>query len=287
MQTEQTQAENLSFFVTENQVPPSEVAPQETEQTEAPKQDETKTYEEIAKIARLKAAARKQAMAVKEPLKQKESELSKLQEELSRLKKYEEINDPIELLKAKGWDYEDIIAKQLNPEGFDTKKEMESLREEIQRLREESETKEKTYLEKQREETLKGYVRHIENFTKGNESYELINMNNAHQDVVDLMQETYNKSGKILSEEEACQMVENYFEEQMAQILDTLKKSNKIKSKFNLFTDEKPVTNEIPDKTNFTIPAQLSPQEPVKETSRLTDEERLARAAALLKWNNN
>lgn len=287
MQTEQTQAENLSFFVTENQTPPSEAAPQEVEQTEAPKQDETKTYEEIAKIARLKAAARKQAMAVKEPLKQKESELSKLQEELSRLKKYEEINDPIELLKAKGWDYEDIIAKQLNPEGFDTKKEMESLREEIQRLREENETKEKTYLEKQREETLKGYVRHIENFTKGNESYELINMNNAHQDVVDLMQETYNKSGKILSEEEACQMVENYFEEQMAQILDTLKKSNKIKSKFNLFTDEKPVTNEIPDKTNFTIPAQLSPQEPVKETSRLTDEERLARAAALLKWNNN
>lgn len=287
MQTEQTQAENLSFFVTENQTPPSEAAPQEVEQTEAPKQDETKAYEEIAKIARLKAAARKQAMAVKEPLKQKESELSKLQEELSRLKKYEEINDPIELLKAKGWDYEDIIAKQLNPEGFDTKKEMESLREEIQRLREENETKEKTYLEKQREETLKGYVRHIENFTKGNESYELINMNNAHQDVVDLMQETYNKSGKILSEEEACQMVENYFEEQMAQILDTLKKSNKIKSKFNLFTDEKPVTNEIPDKTNFTIPAQLSPQEPVKETSRLTDEERLARAAALLKWNNN
>lgn len=287
MQTEQTQAENLSFFVTENQAPVSEAAPQEAEQTEASKQDETKTYEEIAKIARLKAAARKQAMAVKEPLKQKESELSKLQEELSRLKKYEEINDPIELLKAKGWDYEDIIAKQLNPEGFDTKKEMESLREEIQRLREENETKEKTYLEKQREETLKGYVRHIENFTKGNESYELINMNNAHQDVVDLMQETYNKSGKILSEEEACQMVENYFEEQMAQILDTLKKSNKIKSKFNLFTDEKPVTNEIPDKTNFTIPAQLSPQEPVKETSRLTDEERLARAAALLKWNNN
>jgi len=35
MQTEQTQAENLSFFVTENQAPVSEAAPQEAEQTEA------------------------------------------------------------------------------------------------------------------------------------------------------------------------------------------------------------------------------------------------------------
>lgn len=285
MQTEQTQAENLSFFVNE-QANAENVTPEETKAEEV-KPEEPKSYEELAKIARMKAAMRKKQEAIKEPLKQKDSELSRLQEEIARLKKYEEINDPIELLKAKGWEYDDIIAKQLNPEGYDTRQQVEQLKAEIENLRKSQEEKEKSYLEKERESTLKGYVKHIENFTKGSDKYEFIQMNNAHQDVVELMQETYNKSGKILSEEEACDMVEQYFEEQMNQILDTLKKSNKLKSKFGNFTEEKTVTDELPGKQSFTIPAQLSPQEPVKETHKMTDEERLARAAALLKWNNN
>ena len=47
----------------------------------------------------------------------------------------------MELLKAKGWEYEDLIAKQLDPEGYDAKQEVAKLREELSNIRKEQEEK--------------------------------------------------------------------------------------------------------------------------------------------------
>jgi Skp family chaperone for outer membrane proteins len=76
----------------------------------------TKTEEEVkpeaerlaakfAEVARRNAMLRKQKMQIAAPIKEKDSELEKLRAEVERLKKYDTVTDPMELLNLKGIKY--------------------------------------------------------------------------------------------------------------------------------------------------------------------------------------
>jgi hypothetical protein len=244
-------------------------APAETERLAA----------KYAEAARRNQALRAKQREVKAPLAERDAEITKMKAELDRLKKYEEIEDPMELLKLKGMSYEDIIARNLNPEQFEAKSEVQKLRDELAEYKKSAEEKEKSYLQKQKEETVKGYIEHIKSFTsKNSEKYELINVMGLHNDVYETIEETYNRTGKVISDEEAADLVEKFAENH----LDQFAKINKLRNKIAPITDENQQRDQFSQSP--TLSNQLTSQTSVTN-QKLSDDEVLKRAASFIKWN--
>ena len=254
-----------------------EGAPQ-VEGQEAPKTETERLAAKFAEAARRNQALRAKQREIKAPLAEKEAELEKMRAEVARLKKFEEISDPMELLKEKGFSYEDLIARNLNPEGYDTKSEVQKLREELETYKKSAEEKEKTLLEKQREEVKTGYLAHIKKFTESHPNeYELINKMGHHQDVYDVIEETYNRTGKVIDDKEAADLVEQFLEKELDQFKDIAKLRNKIAP----ITDENQQSDQYSQSP--TLSNQLTSQTSAKPQN-LSEEEMLKRAASFIKW---
>lgn len=233
-----------------------------------------------AEAARRNQALRARQREIKAPLLEKDSEIEKMKSEIARLKKYEDTQDPMELLKLKGLSYEDIIERNLNPEAHDSKEEIRKIREELEGYKKANEEKEKSLLEKQNEEVKSGYLNHIKKFTEASpEKYELINTLGHHKDVYEVIEETYSKTGKIISDEEAADLVEQYLEKE---VLDKYSKINKLKNKIAPITDE----NQSSDyySQSPTLSNQLTSQTTASQKTNLSEEEVLKRAASFIKW---
>ncbi len=232
-----------------------------------------------AEAARRNQALRAKQREIKAPLLEKDSEIEKMKTEIERLKKYEDTQDPMELLKLKGLSYEDIIERNLNPEAVDSKEEIRKIREELESYKKANEEKEKSFLEKQNEEVKTGYLNHIKKFTESSpEKYELINTLGHHKDVYEVIEETYTKTGKIISDEEAADLVEQYLEKE---ILDKYAKINKLKNKIAPITDENQQSDYYSQSP--TLSNQLTSQTTASKTN-LSEEEVLKRAASFIKW---
>lgn len=252
--------------------------------TETPPAETERLAAKFAEAARRNQALRAKQRQLKAPLAEKETRVAELEKELERLKKYEDITDPMELLKLKGMSYEDLIARNLNPEEHDSKAEIQALREELESYKKSAEEKEKTNLERQNEEVVSGYIKHITKFVADNsEKYELINTLGHQQDVYETIVEMHKKTGKVISDEEAADLVEKFLMDQTEKQLDQFSKTSKLKSKFAPITDENQqgdLYSQSPTLTN-----QLSAQTTATKQN-LSDEELLKRAASFIKWTN-
>lgn len=254
----------------------------ETAPPEEVKAEEERVAAKYAEIARRNSALRNKQREIKAPMLEKESELEKARAEIERLKKYEDITDPMELLKLKGMSYEDLIARNLNPEEADTKGEIQKIREELESYKKAAEEKEKTNLEKENSRVIEGYIAHMKKFTESQgEKYELINSLGHHKDVYEVIVETHKKSGKILTDEEAADLVEQYLQMQAEKQLDQLSKLSKLKNKFAPITEESQQSD--PYSQSPTLSNQLSSQ-PSANKEKLSEEEVLRRAATFIKW---
>jgi len=235
----------------------------------------------FAEIARRNQALRNKQRETVAPLKEKDAELEKLRAEVERLKKYDDINDPMELLKAKGMTYEQLIEKNLNPESFDSKSELQKVREELASFKKALEDEKKSGLEKQKETAISEYQAHLVKYVDNSgEKYELIKAFGSHQDVYDVIEQTYNRTGKVISDEEACDLVEKFLEER----LDPLSKINKLRNRITPVKEDLQQRDLIREPSTLTN--QLTPQSTAIKKGQLSEEEELRRAAQFVKWNS-
>lgn len=256
----------------DNPNPAPEATPAETERLAA----------KYAEAARRNQAARAKQREIKAPLLEKESEIEKYKAEIERLKKYEDVSDPMELLKLKGMSYEDLINKNLNPEEFDTKAELQKLRDEIAAYKTANETKEKEVLERQKGETIESYIKHVQKFTQSlPEEYELINTLGHHRDVYEVIELTHAQTGKVLTDKEAADLVEQYLQAEHEKKLDQYLKINKLKGKVTPITDENQLSDQYSEAP--TLSNQLTSTTSATRT-KLSEEEELKRAASFIKW---
>lgn len=235
-----------------------------------------------AEAARRNAMLRRQKQEVSAPIKEKDAELEKLRGELARLKKFEDISNPLDLLKERGFTHEDLVKQSLNPEEFDTKSELQKMRDEFAEYKKLVEDEKRTGLETQKTKAVEDYQAHLKGFVeKAGEKYELIHTLGHHKDVYDVIEETYNRTGKVISDEEACDLVEAFLDKQ----LDQLTKINKLKNKITPIREDNQSSDlfrESPTLTN-----QLTNQSTATKRSYLSEEEELKRAASFIKWNND
>lgn len=247
--------------------------------------------------SRFAALARKEKAALKrsQETKQREAEISAREAKLKELEDSYTLGkqNPIEALKRLGWSYEDITNHILNDQKPTPEREIKSVRDEMAQWRKEQAEKEEKAKLDQEDRQKSQYKQAIEDFKvemndfieTNSEAYELINLHEQQELVYATIEEHYSesmKSGKpkILSNKEACDLVEKYLEEQ----LDKLAQTKKFKSKFQqaqepqATKDDSKGTQAMTKTLSNTMVSSSSPSLlPAK-----TEQERLQRALAAL-----
>jgi hypothetical protein len=279
-----------NFFKEEGQAAQApEAGEQKSPEAIAKSEEQERLAAKFAEAARRNSALRAKQREIKAPLQEKDSKIQQLEAELARLKKYEEVEDPMELLNLRGIKYEDLIARNLNPESFDQKTEFKKVMDEVAALKKELADRDESAKKREEEaahqsveEGKKQYLDHLRSFTEKNlDKYELIHAFEAHEDVFDVIAETMRKTGKLISDDEAAELVEKVLEENY---LDRFAKINKLKSKITPSTEGQQKVDLF--KQQATLTNQLTPQTSARK-ERISDEEAMKRAAALIKWENN
>jgi len=239
----------------------------ETKPTEA-KEEPKVTLEDYA--AKLAAISKKEAYLTKreKELKEKETKLSPLEktiQEKSILKTFENMG----LTFEQGME---LAIKELEGKKEpDVKDQIKALEQRLiakEKAEEEQRTK---ATEDQKQAAFKAFVEKTTAEVKAKEEFELVNKYESYNLVIDVINEYFNKTGEILASDKAALEVEKFLESQAEIYLST----NKYKTKYPV---AQPVKKDSPTLSNSMTPSTSVP--PARETK----EQRLARAASMLKY---
>jgi hypothetical protein len=263
------------------------------EVAQAPAQPEVKaeTVEKEPALAPKFAALAKKAKAAQQAqakLKAERADIERARQEIDQFNRYksEAKQNPLKALEAFGIKYDDVVNYVLNGEKPTADQEINSVKSELQRFRQEQEEREvqrqRMEIEAQQrqyEETINTFKTKVdEHISTNNEKYELINLHDANGLVFDTIEEYFNTTGKIMSIDKASELVESYLEDQ---IDTTLQKTKKFQSKLAPKKEEQPqpqargpsptLNNQVT--ASSAAPSYLSPR---------TEAERIQRALAKL-----
>jgi hypothetical protein len=218
-----------------------EVAPEKPKTEEDPAL--TRQFLQLARQEKaLRAKAQQQDKAIKareEAIKAREAELASKSTEYSQgyIPKDRLKQDPLSVLAEAGVSYDELTQQILNAQPRDPRIDatISELRNEIKALKQANQDTQKTYTDQQQaayQSAVKQIKVDVRNLVKADpNTYEAVSKTNSIDDVVELITETYNKDGVLLSVEEAAQEVESYL---IDQGVNTLGRIDKIKKKLGL-----------------------------------------------------
>lgn len=161
------------------------------------------------------------------------------------------------------------------------------------RKQEEEARKEQEYIE----ETISAFKNEINGFLQERaDTYELIAVQQAHDQVFEVIEENFRLTGQVMPIEEAANLVEAYFEEEAKRILAQSKKLKAVLPVDEAMSQAQEVIKASVSKHQETVngaKSRVSPTltqdivtQPANAPSRpLSREESLRRAAQKLKWN--
>lgn len=214
-----------------NEPDPVEVPPEE------PKEETPQVSSQLALLARrekaLRAKQQQQEQAIKareDALKAKEEQLLAKEREYSNgyMPKDFIKQNPLKVLAEAGVSYDDLTQQVLNQSQTNpyTEAQIAKLEAQIARLTEEAENSKKQYSSQQEqavEAAMKQIKMDVRQLVSKDPSYETIKATNSIDDVADLIRQTYEKDGYIMSVEDAAQEVEDYLIEEALK-LDKIQK---------------------------------------------------------------
>lgn len=195
--------------------------------------------------------------------------------------------NPLKALEELGYSYEDLTNIVLNDGKLGTDRQMQLMREELERdYKSKFEELENRLKEKEIKEEEQKYNQVIDNFkteiqefvAESGETYELIQANNAYDLVYDVIESYYNENGSILEVEQAAKEVEDYLYEEAMKYTS----AKKIASAFGKPSQPANPVRTSPTLSNSHAATGVSQQ----AASALSDDESRARAASLIKWED-
>lgn len=197
------------------------------------KKDEPSLSSQFAILARKEKALRAKVQAQESALKAREAALAEKEAAIKAkessystdyISKNKLTEDPLSTLLEVGVDYDTITQRVLagqpniDPQ---TKMLLNEMRNEIKALRDEQGKTKQTF-EEQQQQSYKQAVNQIRNEVKSlvkvDPQFEMIAATNSVQDVVDLIEQTFQADGYLMTVEEAAAEVENYLVEEAAKI---------------------------------------------------------------------
>lgn len=270
-----------------------------SEQEAAPSQKEVEVEEEDQFSKRFAALSRREKEFQTERDNFK-AEIEKQKRELEELKAkysgYEELDsrlnsDPLGFLEEKGWGYEKLTERALGLEeekanALDPRiqSEIDALKaelkkrddaEEERRIREENERQQKDI-----DNNLNQYRAEISKvLDHSSEKYELIKEFEQQEEVLNLAIEYYKQYQKVLSPEEAADMIEEELDKQRQRFLKTSKNSQ------NLTKSESEDQVQASQKKTLSNSSKAESSVIREDYTYLTEEESKRKAAELLRWD--
>lgn len=148
-------------------------------------------------------------------------------------------SNPLAVLEDHGLTYKELTDYILNNNTVSTEAQIKALHERIEQQEKQRELERQELVRRENErhaereaQVIQEFKTEIENFVKReSEKYELTNLYDSQDLVYDTVEEYFNKTGKVLSIPEACDLVEAYLEKQVEKSLATKKLSIKVATK--------------------------------------------------------
>lgn len=251
--------------------------------------EKTQSTEEKLKAERFASLARKERAIVQERLaiKQKSTELDQQFAAIQNFEKFasQAKQDPMAVLNYMGITYEQLTDFVLNGKKPTADMQVQALNERITQMQQQSETEKRQALLNQRKalmaeanNTLSEYVSEVKDHVASQpDKYELINTNDATNLVLEVIEQNYKQNKKLLSIDEASEMVEKFLESQVEKNTSTKKWKAKAnpqptkeeKAKSPMAQQSQTLNNNLTSSAASFLPPQ-------------TEKERMARALAKL-----
>lgn len=276
----------------EETVETAEAPSEEVPKAESKPKEDPALSRQFAQLARQERALRAKAAQQDQALKAREAAIQAREAEISsKSQQYQDgyiskdrlLRDTLGTLAEAGINYEEITRQAMNQTARDPRMEamVDELKAEIKTLKQANETSQKTYNEQQ-QQAYQAAVKQIRqdavSLVKADPiAYEAIAKTGSVKDVVDLITQTYDKDGVLLTVEEAAQEVENYL---IDQGVNTLGRIDKIKKKLGMNASSSAQKTQTPSPTKQT--------QPMKTLTNATSSTRplSARERAILAFGN-
>lgn len=226
------QIDSMTSSESQETAPPEATTPEATPETPAEKtQVDPALSRQFAQLARQEKALRAQAQAIKAKetaLAAREAELAaKTAPQAPDMTNYIDKNrfktDPLSVLEETGLSYDELTQQLINRQPTDPRvtSTIQRLEAKIASLEEQNKTAQKSQVESQ-QQAYNAAVKQIKmdaiSLVKSDPSFETIKATGSIDDVVELITETYNKDGILLTVEDAAQQVEDYLVEEYTKL---------------------------------------------------------------------
>ena len=210
----------------------------------APEQPQEKASDKFTWLARKEAGIVKAKQALRaemDAVAKQKAEIEGLRKEIeaAQSKKSSYRSNPLAVLEDHGLTYKELTDYILNNNTVSTESQIQALHERIEQQEKQRELERQDLLRKEQEkyaqreaQVISEFKDEIGNFVKReSDKYELTHLYDSQDLVYDTVEEFFNKTGKVLSIPEACDLVEAYLEKQVEKSLATKKLSTKVAPK--------------------------------------------------------
>lgn len=253
------------------------VATEQVEQTavEQKPQQQDQSAERFAQLARKEKALRAQARQLQEQQRAWQEQQAKSQSSWKDQVK----NDPLSVLVEAGLTHDQIAEMLLNSRPDDI--EMRRVKAELQSLKNSQQEQFSKIQDAQKaayEQAVKQVSREVNMLVDSNEAYETIKATKSHGAVVELIKQTYDEDGILLSAEEAADMVEEYLTDEALTLAKLKKVQSKLAPSEAAPSDTEEQTSQKPQVTTKTLTNTVT-----ASSKPLTNKDRRARAIAAFK----
>lgn len=208
--------------------PATEGQPQEVEAPkEAPQvESKAKHFAALAKKERMLVKEKEAIRAERARIEQERAEIRELMQKFGQ-----KPSSPKEALERYGFSYRDATEYELNDNQPTAEQVAKQAQEEVRRLREENEARDRRnaelaakQAEQEKAQLVNEFREEIKEFAQEkSEDYELINFHDAYDVVYETIDAHFRKTGKLLSIPEGANMVEKFLEKRMGELQATKK----------------------------------------------------------------
>lgn len=206
------------------------------------------------------------------------------------VKQASKAENPLEALKQAGWTYEEVTQFILNDGKLTPEKQIASVHDEVKALKEKLEASERMAKEAEQKKVVNDFKSEIvAQVAAGGEKYELIAGNKAHNLVYETIEAFYQRTaeeegeGRVLSIEEACDMVERHLEEESEKWLAFKKIQGKFAAKMPKPASA-PVESAMKKETTVTLTNQEATAPKAVRTQTSNPDELIEEAKKLLRF---
>jgi hypothetical protein len=193
---------------------------------------------QFAQLARQEKALRAKAQQQEQAMKAREEAIAAREAEIAAqleskyktnyIDKTQLKQNTLQILAEQGISYEELTQQILNQQPVDPRMEatVNSLKAQIEELKQANENTKKAQADQQSQAyqaAVKQIKTDITTLVKSDPAYELVRATNSINDVVELITQTYDKDGVLLTNEEALEQVENYLVEETLKLTNAQK----------------------------------------------------------------